>query len=74
MLREILREFALLRLDFACLDECRFERLSLREGEPILTVFSETLANDFECVVNVRKYVAAITRYASGRAVTTPWE
>ena len=45
------------------------QSVALCEGEPILTVFSETLANDLECVVNVREYVAAITRYASGTAV-----
>ena len=47
------------------------QSVALCEGEPILTVFPETLANDLQCVVNVREYVAAITRYASGTAVIT---
>jgi hypothetical protein len=38
------------------------------EGDPVLSVFEQTVAGSLEVVVNVRAYVCAITRHASGSA------
>jgi hypothetical protein len=45
--------------------------LVLVEGEPIVTAFRETLAHQLEVVVNLRNYVAVITRHAAGTAVVS---
>jgi hypothetical protein len=39
------------------------------EGEPFLGVFRETYANELRVVLNLRAYVAAVTRHKSGTAV-----
>ena len=44
------------------------EAITLCESEPILSAFVETQAASLEVVVNLRAYVAAITRHASGTA------
>ena len=41
----------------------------LMEGPPILSVFRETIANQWEVVVNLRSYCAPITRHAAGTTV-----
>jgi hypothetical protein len=38
------------------------------EGDPVLSVFEQTVAGSLEVVVNLRAYVCAITRHASGSA------
>jgi hypothetical protein len=45
------------------------QSVTLLEGEPIVTSFVETLANTLRIVVNVRVYVAAVTRHAAGNAI-----
>ena len=40
----------------------------LCEGEAITSVFPETKAQELDVVLNLRKYVAAITRHAAGTA------
>jgi hypothetical protein len=45
------------------------EAITLCEGEPILTCFTETLANTLQCVINLRAYVACVTRHAAGTAI-----
>jgi hypothetical protein len=43
--------------------------LVLVEGSPIVTAFRETLAHKLEVIVNLRNYVAVITRHAAGSAI-----
>jgi hypothetical protein len=43
--------------------------LVLCEGEPIITAFGETKATELSVIVNLRNYVAVITRHAAGTAV-----
>jgi hypothetical protein len=43
----------------------------LAESEPILTVFRESIANQLECIVNLRAYVCAVTRHKAGTAVVS---
>jgi hypothetical protein len=43
----------------------------LVEGEPILSVFPETFAPSLDVVLNLRAYVTAITRHASGTQAIT---
>ena len=47
------------------------EAITLCESEPILTTFRETDAAHLQVRVNLRKYVVAITRHASGTAAIT---
>lgn len=47
------------------------EAITLCESEPILTSFPETDAAHLQVVVNLRQYVVAITRHASGTAAIT---
>ena len=44
------------------------EAITLCESEPILTSFPETDAAHLQVVVNLRSYVVAVTRHASGTA------
>jgi hypothetical protein len=44
------------------------EAITLAEGEPILTSFTQTLATTLQVVVNLRSYVAVVTRHAAGTA------
>jgi hypothetical protein len=43
--------------------------IMLIEGEPILSVFPETKAQELDVIVNLRAYVAAVTRHKAGTAV-----
>jgi hypothetical protein len=47
------------------------EAITLCESEPILTSFPETDAAHLQVVVNLRAYVVAVTRHASGTAAVT---
>jgi len=47
------------------------QAITLCEGVPILSSFVETIANELKVVVNLREYVAAVTRHAAGTAVIT---
>jgi hypothetical protein len=41
------------------------------EDEPVLSVFLETKANTLQTIINLRCYVAAVTRHAAGTSVIT---
>jgi hypothetical protein len=47
------------------------EAIILCEGEPILTSYPQTLATTLQVIVNLRSYVAVITRHAAGTAVVS---
>jgi hypothetical protein len=45
------------------------EAITLCEGEGILSCFTEPLAGTLQCVINLRAYVACVTRHAAGTAI-----
>ena len=45
--------------------------IAVCEGAPFLGVFRETYANELRVVLQLRSYVAAVTRHKSGTAVVT---
>jgi hypothetical protein len=47
------------------------DAIVLMEDEPILTPFVEAKANELKVILNLRSYVAEITRHASGTAAVT---
>lgn len=47
------------------------EAITLCEAEPILSAFPETDAAHLQVVLNLREYVVAVTRHASGTAAVT---
>lgn len=44
------------------------EAVLLLEAPPVMSVFPQTYANQLQCLLNLRSYVAVVTRHASGTA------
>jgi hypothetical protein len=47
------------------------QAITLVEGEPVLRCYPETFGNTLQCVLNLREYVACVTRHAAGTAVVS---